>query len=404
MVDFKIKVLVLDDKAFMLEEIYDYISSNNVKSIYGINYDFDIYTSASPYQALDLFINIMPDIVVVDFKLEDEKYDGIKYIEEILKIKKNVKIIGIASQADENVEIFKGSNLDAFIEKPFQDTYINSRIDFFVKEIIISDNCNYISDSQKALIIEKSKEVKPKEKIKITNKFKNMRKNKSIEKIEKKLREDESSLVSDFGFKGDVKEEVKSDIELSFENIEYKNINPLDDCKNVDTTILGEDIGNYSLLDKLGMSSNKKNKKNNEILFTYDDEDTYNELTDEYKTSKNIDDDFCDTKKIASKASEVTFDICNKFNKDYNGVTKDSKNLLDTSLKYQKENKKDEYQSDKAHTNEHIDFYDLDLEDLPDRSKLLKELYADDDIQGNNKGVNKNNSSPIIGRILKRRV
>lgn len=400
MVDFKIKVLVLDDKEFMLEEIYDYISSNNVKSIYGINYDFDIYTSANPHQALDLFTNIMPDILVVDFKLEDEKYDGIKFIGEILKIKKNIKIIGIASQADENVEVFKESNLDAFIEKPFQDTYINSRIDIFVKEIILSETCNYISDSQKALIVEKSKEVKPKEKIKITNKFKNMKKNKSIERIERKLRENENPPNINL----EIKDEDKDDIELCLENTELKDINNLDSYKNVDTTILGEDIGMYSLLDRLGMSSDEKNKKNNEILFTYDDEDTYNELSDKYKTSKNIDIDLCDTKKVASKASEVTFDICNNFNKDYNDVTKDSKNLLDTSLKYQKEDEKDEYQTDKAHTNEHIDFYDLDLEDLPDRSKLLKELYADDDIQGNNKGVNKNNSSPIIGRILKRRV
>lgn len=65
-----------------------------------------------------------------------DEVDGLTATKEILEMNPNAKIIGIASEGDARVEEFKNSGIKLFLEKPFQDTYINSRIETLIDEIL----------------------------------------------------------------------------------------------------------------------------------------------------------------------------------------------------------------------------------------------------------------------------
>lgn len=133
MSDIKVGVLIVDDKKFMRDTVKSYIESNQNRSVGGIEFDFDITTTDNGEEAVLLYARDRYEIIVMDLSMDI--MDGLTATKEILEINPKAKIIGMASEGDLNVEEFKVSGIKYFIEKPFQDTYINSKIDIMVKEI-----------------------------------------------------------------------------------------------------------------------------------------------------------------------------------------------------------------------------------------------------------------------------
>lgn len=133
MSDIKIGVLIVDDKKFMRDTVKSYIENNQNTSVKNIEFDFDITTSDNGEEAVLLYARDKHEIIIMDLSME--KMDGLTATKEILEINPKAKIIGMASEGDKNVEEFKMSGIKFFIEKPFQDTYINSKIDIMVEEI-----------------------------------------------------------------------------------------------------------------------------------------------------------------------------------------------------------------------------------------------------------------------------
>ena len=133
MSDIKVGVLVVDDKKFMRDTVKSYIESNQNRNVGGIEFDFDITTTDNGEEAVLLYARDKYEIIVMDLSMDI--MDGLTATKEILEINPKAKIIGMASEGDPNVEEFKVSGIKYFIEKPFQDTYINSKIDIMVKEI-----------------------------------------------------------------------------------------------------------------------------------------------------------------------------------------------------------------------------------------------------------------------------
>lgn len=133
MSDIKVGVLIVDDKKFMRDTVKSYIESNQNRNVGGIEFDFDITTTDNGEEAVLLYARDKYEIIVMDLSMDI--MDGLTATKEILEINPKAKIIGMASEGDPNVEEFKVSGIKYFIEKPFQDTYINSKIDIMVKEI-----------------------------------------------------------------------------------------------------------------------------------------------------------------------------------------------------------------------------------------------------------------------------
>ena len=133
MSDIKVSILIVDDKKFMRDTVKSYIESNQNRNIGGIEFDFDITTTDNGEEAVLLYARDRYEIVIMDLSMD--VMDGLTATKEILEINPKAKIIGMASEGDQNVEEFKVSGIKYFIEKPFQDTYINSKIDIMVKEI-----------------------------------------------------------------------------------------------------------------------------------------------------------------------------------------------------------------------------------------------------------------------------
>lgn len=130
--------------------------------------------------------------------------------------------------------------------------------------------------------------------------------------------------------------------------------------------------------------------------------------------SNNIDLKFISkTDKTDFDESKSNFDIGNISYRDYNDITKSSMSLVDTF--YEDKNvSADEYSKENNHTNEYRDFYDIEINEMPNRENLLRSIYEDDDDDYDyssskrataKKGVKKNTANKsVIGKILKRRV
>lgn len=133
MSDIKIAVLIVDDKKFMRDTVKSYIENNQNKNVGGIEFDFDITEADNGEEAILLYARDNHEIIIMDLSMD--VMDGLTATKEILEMNPKAKIIGMASEGDRDVEEFKVSGIKYFIEKPFQDTYINSKIDIMVKEI-----------------------------------------------------------------------------------------------------------------------------------------------------------------------------------------------------------------------------------------------------------------------------
>lgn len=104
--------------------------------------------------------------------------------------------------------------------------------------------------------------------------------------------------------------------------------------------------------------------------------------------------------------SKSSFNIGNIFDRDYNEKTKSSISPVDAL------EEKEEYSNENNHSNEYRDFYDININEMPNRENLLKELYAEEDEYNRSKGAtakkgvekNRVKGSNILGKIFKRRV
>lgn len=133
MSNIKIPLLLVDDKKFMLDSIKSYIENKKDWNIAGINYSFEVMAYQDAEKAVLSYAKYKHDIIIMDLDMPD--MDGITATKQILEINPNASIIGIASEGDNKIEEFKSSGIKFFVEKPFQDTYINSKIEFIMNEI-----------------------------------------------------------------------------------------------------------------------------------------------------------------------------------------------------------------------------------------------------------------------------
>lgn len=132
--DIRISILIVDDKKFMREDIKSYIINNPTKKIGSIEYDFDISMAEDGEKAILMYGSENHEIIVMDLGMD--KMDGIEATKNILEMNPKARIIGMASEGEAKVEEFKSSGIKYFLEKPFQSTYINSKIDSMIKDIL----------------------------------------------------------------------------------------------------------------------------------------------------------------------------------------------------------------------------------------------------------------------------
>lgn len=131
--EIKISILLVDDMKFMRDSIENYIKEN--EKIYKNEVDviLDITKAENGEEAVLLYARDKHDIVIMDLCMQT--MDGLTASREILEINPLAKIIGMASEGDDNVEEFKQCGIKYFVEKPFQSTYINSKINILINEI-----------------------------------------------------------------------------------------------------------------------------------------------------------------------------------------------------------------------------------------------------------------------------
>lgn len=147
MSDIKVAVLIVDDKKFMRDTVKAYVESNQNRNVGGVEFDFEITTVDNGEEAILSYARDKHEIVIMDLSMDE--IDGLTATKEILEINPKAKIIGMASEGDLNVEEFKVSGIKYFLEKPFQDTYINSKIDILVKEIFAEKSLKELNVKKK---------------------------------------------------------------------------------------------------------------------------------------------------------------------------------------------------------------------------------------------------------------
>lgn len=132
----KVPILVVDDKEFMINVIRDYILSNPVNWFNGIEVEYDIVAVQDGKEAILQYAKYNYPIVIMDLHMP--KLNGLIAVESILEINSTARIIGMASHGESLVEEFKESGIRMFLEKPFQNAYLWSRMNELMEEIIVS--------------------------------------------------------------------------------------------------------------------------------------------------------------------------------------------------------------------------------------------------------------------------
>ena len=150
MTDAKISILLVYDKKFMRDSIKQYILSNPVKKIGTVEYEFDITEVDNGEESILQYTshNNVFEIVIMDLSM-GKGINGLEASKQILEIDPNARIIGMASEGDRYVEEFKNCGIKFFLEKPFQSTYINSKIDSMIKEILLEKPVEELSLKKK---------------------------------------------------------------------------------------------------------------------------------------------------------------------------------------------------------------------------------------------------------------
>lgn len=133
MSNIKVPLLIVDDKKFMLDSVKSYIENKKDWNINGVSYEFEVMTTQDAETAILLYTKYNHDIVIMDLGMP--KMDGLTATKLIFEINPNANIIGMASESDKFIEEFRASGIKFYLDKPFQDTYINSRIQHIMDEI-----------------------------------------------------------------------------------------------------------------------------------------------------------------------------------------------------------------------------------------------------------------------------
>lgn len=133
---YTISILLAEDKEYMYDLIKRYILTNPTRIVKGVEVDYTVDIKTSADDAILKYVSLEHDIVIMDLFFDEGSLTGIKATEELLQCNPELSIIGMASEGEAQVEEFKNSGIRFFLEKPFQDAYLWSRIDIISDEII----------------------------------------------------------------------------------------------------------------------------------------------------------------------------------------------------------------------------------------------------------------------------
>jgi CheY-like chemotaxis protein len=134
--NYTIRVLLAEDKEYMQELIKKYVLSNPNRLINGVNINYEIDIKSTAEDAILKYVSLEHDIVIMDLFFDGGILTGIDATNELLQVAPDLSIIGIASETDGKIEEFNRSGIRYFLEKPFQDGYLWSRMDAISQEII----------------------------------------------------------------------------------------------------------------------------------------------------------------------------------------------------------------------------------------------------------------------------
>lgn len=117
-------VLVVDDAAFVRNKIRRVVDKMGYVEVIG--------EASNGGDAITLYKKLKPDLVTMDLVMPD--VDGIKAIEEIIKIDKNAVIVVISAKGQE-LSILEATEKGArdYIRKPFKDEEIHRAIERLLK-------------------------------------------------------------------------------------------------------------------------------------------------------------------------------------------------------------------------------------------------------------------------------
>lgn len=117
-------VLVVDDAQFVRNRIKKVIENINFAEVVG--------EASNGNEAVSLYKELKPDLVTMDLIMPNA--DGIKAIEEIMKIDKKANIIVISAMGQE-LTILEATEKGAkdYIKKPFKEEDIYRTIERFLK-------------------------------------------------------------------------------------------------------------------------------------------------------------------------------------------------------------------------------------------------------------------------------
>ena len=117
-------VLVVDDAQFIRNRIKKVINKMEFAEVIG--------EASNGDDAIALYKELKPDLVTMDLVMPNT--DGIKAIEEIMKIDKNAKIVVVSAMGQE-LSILDATEKGAkdYIKKPFKEEDIYRTIEKFLK-------------------------------------------------------------------------------------------------------------------------------------------------------------------------------------------------------------------------------------------------------------------------------
>ena len=378
-------ILIIDDAFFLRNLIKKAIAKKPNEEL---DYDFEILTEAqNGEEGLELYQIVKPDIVTVDINMP--KLNGIEFIKKLKKLNPYSKIIVIsANLASEYKDKVIEAGAFSYIQKPFQDAYLWSRLDAIAEELkkesfniskFSSDN----NISNVAIPNIKNKKTKP-----------NIQSN-------KKENEEGADLLSSIVKDGKTTETIKNVHNNSHNNKKKENKNyPNKDNKNkkVENKEVENKEDSFSFLDsfivkddsskKTDNNKNINNKKSNNNKKNYvhkkDESKKYSEKVNkpldktdslENKNIKKNKEGTNRTKDISSKIIEKENDLTNIISKttnietvksnieedtDNNSILKDNSLIIDNSKNIE-DNQKDELLENKVSENIIIDNTDEEI-------------------------------------------
>jgi len=115
------KILIVDDSLVILKAIGGFLAEKG----------FSVYMSDSMEKALNLSDKKKFDLVVSDFNLRGGS--GIELINKIREVQPKTKVILTSGNFDFDNGILKTQKIDAFLQKPFEVTELETLINKILK-------------------------------------------------------------------------------------------------------------------------------------------------------------------------------------------------------------------------------------------------------------------------------